>query len=81
MLRDLVAFEEPFWLLEQSVNVSHPVVIEVSGATTIGQWKDAMDATQVRCPLLSAPLWDFLVVEEEMEKELQKSFGDGSGPG
>src|ERR1700692_3635125 len=103
-LRDLDAFEELFWLLEQSVNVSHAVVVEVNGATTIGQWKDAMDAIQVRYPLLSAsilkvpgkrplfektrgvsmplriaPLWDSLVSEEEMEKELQKSFGDGRG--
>src|SRR6202161_4421428 len=93
-LRDLDAFEEFFWLLEQSANVSHAVVVEVNGATTIGQWKDAMDAIQVRYPLLSAsilkvpgkrplfakrrgvsmplriaPLWDSLVLEEEMEKE------------
>jgi len=31
-------------------------------------------------PLRIAPLWDSLVVEEEMEKELHRSFGDGSGP-
>jgi hypothetical protein len=31
-------------------------------------------------PLRIAPLWDSLVLEEEMERELQKSFGDGSGP-
>ncbi|WP_130418441.1 phthiocerol/phthiodiolone dimycocerosyl transferase family protein [Edaphobacter modestus] len=104
-LRDLDAFEEFFWLLEQSANVSHAVVVEMNGATTIGQWKDAMDAIRVRYPLLSAsilkvpgkrplfekrrgvsmplriaPLWDSLVLEDEMEKELQKSFGDGSGP-
>jgi hypothetical protein len=104
-LRDLDAFEEFFWVVEQSVNISHAVVIEVSGTTTIEQWKDALDAIQIRYPLLSAsivkapgerpffektrgvsmpsriaPLWDSLVLEEEMEKELQKSFGDGSGP-
>jgi len=55
-LRDLDAFEELFWLLEQSVNVSHAVVVEVNGATTIGQWNDAMDAIQVRYPLLSASI-------------------------
>jgi hypothetical protein len=55
-LRDLDAFEELFWLLEQSVNVSHAVVVEVNGATTIGQWKGAMDAIQVRYPLLSASI-------------------------
>jgi hypothetical protein len=104
-LRDLDAFEELFWLLERSVNVSHAIVVEVNGATTIEQWKDGMDAIQVRYPLLSAsilkvpgkrplfekrrgvsmplriaPLCDSMVLEEEMEKELQKSFGDGSGP-
>ena len=104
-LRDLDAFEEFLWLVEQSVNVSHAVVVEVNGSTTIGQWKNALDAIQIRYPLLSAsilkapgtrpffektrdvsmplriaPLLDSLVLEEEMEKELQRSFGDGSGP-
>ena len=104
-LRDLDAFEEFFWLLEQSIPMFHGVVVEVNGATTIEQWKDALDAIQIRYPLLSASirklpgerpffekvsgvsmplrtthLTDSLVLEEEMEKELQKSFGDGSGP-
>jgi hypothetical protein len=47
-LRDLDAFEELFWLLEQNVTVFHTVVAEVNGATTIGQWNDAIDAIQVR---------------------------------
>ena len=104
-LRDLDAFEEFFWLVEQSVNVSHAVVVEVKGTTTIAQWQDALETVQVRSPLLSAsirkipgrrpffekmhgtsmPLWmapltDSLVLEDEMEKQLQRSFGDGSGP-
>ena len=104
-LRDLDAFEEFFWLMEQSVNVSHAVVVEVKGTTTIGQWQDALEAMQIRYPLLSASirkipgrrpffekkqgaamplrmarLTKSLVLEEEMEKELQRSFGDGSGP-
>jgi hypothetical protein len=104
-LRDLDAFEEFFWLVEQSVNVSHAVVVEVKGTTTIGQWQDALEAVQIRYPLLCAsirkipgrrpffemrhgtsvplrmaPLTDSLVLEDEMEKELQRSFGDGSGP-
>ncbi len=104
-LRDLDAFEEFFWLVEQSVNVSHAVVVEVKGSTTIGQWQNALDAIQIRYPLLSAsivkatgkrpffektrggsmslriaPLWDSLSLEAEIEKELQKSFGDGSDP-
>src|SRR5260370_2349822 len=104
-LRDLDAFEEFFWLVEQNVNVSHAVVVEVKGTTTIGQWQDALEAVQIRYPLLSAsirkvhgrrrffekkrgtamplrmaPLTDSLVLEDEMERELQQSFGDGSGP-
>jgi hypothetical protein len=104
-LRDLDTFEEFFWLVEQSAPVFHAVVVEVNGATTIEQWKGALDAMQVRYPLLSAsirkvpgkrpffekvrgacmplriaPLMDSLVLEEEMEEELQQSFGDGDGP-
>jgi Phthiocerol/phthiodiolone dimycocerosyl transferase C-terminus len=103
-LRDLDTFEEFFWLLEQSAPLFHAVVAEVNGATTIQQWKNALDAIQIHYPLLSAsirkvpgkrpffqkvegvsvplriaPLTDSLVVEEEMEKELQQPFGDGSG--
>ena len=104
-LRELDAFEEFFWLIEQSVPVFHTVIAEVKGATTIEQWERALDAVEVRYPLLSAsirklpgerpffekfpgvsmplriaPLRDSLLLEEEMEKELQKPFGDGSGP-
>jgi hypothetical protein len=104
IFRELDAFEEFFWLIEQSAPVFHAVVAEVNGATTMEQWKDALDAIQIRYPLLSAsirkspgkrpffakgrgasmplriePLTDSLMLEEEMEKELQKSFGDGSG--
>ena len=104
-LRELDAFEEFFWLIEQSVPVFHTIIAEVKGATTIEQWARALDAVEVRYPLLSAsirklpgerpffeklpgvsmplrvaPLRDSLVLEEEMEKELQKPFGDGSGP-
>jgi hypothetical protein len=104
-LRELDAFEEFFWLIEQSVPVFHAVIAEIKGATTIEQWEHALDAAELRYPLLSAsirklpgerpffekipgvsmplriaPLTDSLVLEEEMEKELQKPFGDGSGP-
>ena len=104
-LRDLDAFEELLWLLEQCASVFHAAIVEVSGRTTIHQWKDALDAMQIRYPLLSAsirkvpgerpyfervrgttmalrvaPLTDPLILEEEMEKELQRSFGDGRGP-
>lgn len=104
-LRDLDAFEEFFWLIEQSVPVFHTIIAEVKGATTIEQWVSALDAVDARYSLLSAsigkrrgkrpffekipgismplriaPLTDSLVLEEEMENELQKPFGDGSGP-
>jgi hypothetical protein len=104
-LRDLDALEEFFWLIEQSAPLFHVVIAEVSGPTTVEQWRDALDAMQIRYPLLSAsirkvpgkrpffektpgvsmpvrivPLLDSLVLEEEMEKELHTSFGDGSGP-
>ena len=104
-LRELDAFEEFFWLIEQSVPVFHTIIAEVKGGTTIEQWERALGAVEVRYPLLSAsirklpgerpffeklpgvsmplriaPLRDSLVLEEEMEKELQKPFGDGSGP-
>ena len=104
-LRELDAFEEFFWLIEQSVPVFHTIIAEVKGETTIEQWERALGAVEVRYPLLSAsirklpgerpffeklpgvsmplriaPLRDSLVLEEEMEKELQKPFGDGSGP-
>jgi len=104
-LRDLDAFEEFFWLIEQSVPVFHAIIAEVKGATTIEQWESALDAVEARYPLVSAsigklhgkrpffeklpgvsmplriaPLTDSLVLEEEMENELQKPFGDGSGP-
>ena len=104
-LRNLDTFEEFFWLLEQSAPLFHAVVAKVNGTTTIEQWKEALDAMQIRYPLLSAsirklpgkrpffekvwgvsmplriaPLTDSLVLEEEMEKELQHPFGDGSSP-
>src|ERR1700730_15083886 len=104
-LRNLEQFEEFFWLVEQSTALFHTVVAEVKGATTIEQWMHAMDAIQIRYPLLSAsirkvpghrpffekqpgasmplriaPLMNSLVLEEEMEKQLQRSFGDGAGP-
>jgi hypothetical protein len=104
-LRELDTFEEFFWLMEQSAPLFHVVIAEVNGPTNIGQWQEAMDAMQIRYPLLSAsirkvpgkrpffekvpdvsmpllirPLRDGLVLEEEMEKELQIPFGDGSGP-
>ena len=104
-LRDLDSFEEFFWLIAQSANMSHSVVVDVIGPTTVEQWWEAMEAVQTRYPLLSAsirkipgkrpffervegasmpfrlsPLPGSMVLEQEMEIELEKSFGDGSGP-
>src|SRR5215813_1601478 len=55
-LRELDTFEEFFWLLEQSAPLFHVVIAEVNGPTTIGQWQEAMDAMQIRYPLLSASI-------------------------
>jgi hypothetical protein len=52
-LRDLDAFEEFFWLVEQRVNTSHAIIAEVRGSTNSGPWKDALNAIQIRYPLLS----------------------------
>jgi hypothetical protein len=36
--------------------VSHAVIVEVNGAATIEQWKGALNAIQIRYPLLSASI-------------------------
>ena len=56
IFRELDAFEEFFWLIEQSAPVFHAVVAEVNGATTMERWKDALDAIQIRYPFLSASI-------------------------
>src|ERR1700733_3198020 len=56
IFRELDAFEEFFWLIEQSAPVFHAVIAEVNGATTLEQWEDALDAIQIRYPLLSASI-------------------------
>ncbi|AEU36866.1 condensation domain-containing protein [Granulicella mallensis] len=55
-LRDLDGFEEYMWLMEHNTNLSHSVVVEVRGATTMKQWRDALSAVQARHPLLSASI-------------------------
>jgi hypothetical protein len=55
-LRNLDTFEEFFWLLEQSAPLFHTVVAKVNGTITIEQWKEALDAMQIRYPLLSASI-------------------------
>jgi hypothetical protein len=103
-IRDLDSFEEVFWLIEQNLAAYYVLAVEVEGATTVNEWRAALEAVQRRHPLLSASIhkqpgerpyfvrtqgvpiplrveaWtDTLVLHEEMEKELNGSFGDGSG--
>lgn len=58
-LRDLDAFEEFCWRLEQSVRVFHVVIAELNGRTVIEQWQKALDVVQSRYPLLSASIRRF----------------------
>jgi hypothetical protein len=104
-LRALDAFEEVFWLLEQTVPRAPVLVGELEGATTVEAWEDGLRAVQRKYPLLSAritkspgerpffayaadarvpfrvvPLTEHLVIEEEMGRAIDASFGDGSVP-
>ena len=104
-LRALDAFEEVFWLLEQTAPRAPVLVGEVEGATTVEAWEDGLRAVQRKYPLLSAritkspggrpffayaadarvpfrvvPLTEHLVIEEEMGRAIDESFGDGSVP-
>src|SRR5260370_8340563 len=69
IFRELDAFEEFFWLIEQSAPVFHAVVAEVNGATTMEQWKDALDAIQIRYPFLSASIQKIPSKRPFFEKE------------
>jgi hypothetical protein len=52
--RPLDAFEEIFWLLEQTVPRAPVLVGEIEGATTVESWEDGLRAVQRKYPLLSA---------------------------
>jgi hypothetical protein len=54
LLRPLGAFEELFCLFDQSFPTNGALAAQISGHTTVQQWRDALDAVQRRHPLLSA---------------------------
>jgi hypothetical protein len=54
LLRPLGAFEELFCLFDQSFPTNHALAAQITGHTTVQQWRDALDAVQQRHPLLSA---------------------------
>jgi hypothetical protein len=54
LLRPLGAFEELFCLFDQHFPTNHALAAQITGHTTVRQWRDALDAVQQRHPLLSA---------------------------
>jgi len=54
LLRPLGAFEELFCLFDQHFPTNHALAGQITGHTTVQQWRDALDAVQQRHPLLSA---------------------------
>ena len=53
LLRPLGAFEELFCLFDQHFPTNGAFAAQISGHTTVEQWRDALDAVQQRHPLLS----------------------------
>ncbi|MBB5317119.1 hypothetical protein [Tunturibacter empetritectus] len=53
LLRPLGAFEELFCLFDQHFPTNGALAAQISGHTTVQQWHDALDAVQLRHPLLS----------------------------
>lgn len=53
LLRPLGALEELFCLFDQQFPVNAALAAEITGPTTVQQWRDALDALQRRHPLLS----------------------------
>jgi hypothetical protein len=54
LLRPLGAFEELFCLFDQRFPTNGALAAQITGHTTVEQWRDALDAVQQRHPLLSA---------------------------
>jgi hypothetical protein len=54
LLRPLGAFEELFCLFDQYFPTNGALAAQITGDTTVQQWRDALDAVQQRHPLLSA---------------------------
>jgi phthiocerol/phthiodiolone dimycocerosyl transferase-like enzyme/condensation domain-containing protein len=53
LLRPLGAFEELFCLFDQQFPTNGALAAQITGHTTVQQWRDALDAVQQRHPLLS----------------------------
>jgi NRPS condensation-like uncharacterized protein len=53
LLRPLGAFEELFCIFDQDFPTNHAFAAQITGHTTVQQWRDALDAVQQRHPLLS----------------------------
>jgi hypothetical protein len=53
LLRPLGAFEELYCLFDQHFPINGALAAEITGHTTIHQWREALDAIQRRHPLLS----------------------------
>ena len=53
LLRPLGAFEELYCLFDQRFPINGALAAEITGHTTVHQWRDALDAIQRRHPLLS----------------------------
>jgi len=53
LLRPLGAFEELFCLFDQDFPTNGALAAQITGHTTVPQWRDALDAVQQRHPLLS----------------------------
>jgi hypothetical protein len=54
LLRPLGSFEELFCLFDQYFPTNGALAAQITGYTTVQQWRDALDAAQQRHPLLSA---------------------------
>jgi NRPS condensation-like uncharacterized protein len=54
LLRPLGAFEELFCLFDQHFPTNGALAAQITGHTTVQQWRDALDEVQQRHPLLSA---------------------------
>jgi hypothetical protein len=54
LLRPLGSFEELFCLFDQYFPTNGALAAQITGYTTVQQWRDALDAVQQRHPLLSA---------------------------
>ena len=54
LLRPLGAFEELFSLFDQDFPTNGALAAQITGHTTVEQWRGALDAAQQRHPLLSA---------------------------